>query len=66
MSYKAFESLKSNFEIEFIKSQTPQELNEHFNFLKERIDLLESVLFEASEQIYDNPELEEKIRKTLD
>ena len=59
-------ALKEFIEVEFIKEMSPEELNKHFNFLKERIDLLESVLFEASEQIYDNPELEEKIQNALD
>ena len=54
MSYKAFEKIKEHIEIEFIKSKSPEELNDIFVRLNEKIQQLQAdkaELVEALEKI---------------
>ena len=55
MSYKAAAALKQKIELDFIKSKTPEELNEIFNTLHGRIKELENPWIDVKERI---PEVE--------
>ena len=66
MSYKAFTKLQKHVEVEFIKRQTPEQINDIFRQLKAKNDEKDKRIQELESAIRDHEELTKNSFKMAD